>query len=76
MKGQTQRFDTRPRSVESVAVVVTLYDAEGRVIGVRKVAPERETLPAGGRSAFEAIFLGLDEEVDSFAVQAQGLRVE
>ncbi|MGQ9586315.1 MAG: FxLYD domain-containing protein [Anaerolineae bacterium] len=74
LQGRVQNEDTV--TLESVSVVVTLYDAEGRVLGVREVSPERETLPPGGRSPFEAVFLGLNGTVESYTVQAQGLRVE
>lgn len=74
VRGQVQNEDAAP--LEQVFVVVTLYAADGRVIGARKVAPERETLSPGGRSTFEAIFLGLPEPVDRYAVRAQGLRME
>ncbi|MGC8838479.1 MAG: FxLYD domain-containing protein, partial [Anaerolineae bacterium] len=74
VRGQVQNEDTA--SLEEVFAIATLYDAEGKVIGVRKVAPERATLPPGGRSPFEAIFLGLPGPVARYTVQAQGLRVE
>lgn len=74
VRGQVQNEDSA--SLEAVFAIVTLYDAEGKVIGVRKVAPEQETLPPGARSPFEAIFLGLSAPVDRYTVQAQGLRME
>jgi len=74
VQGQVRNDDEV--ALEAVSVVVALYDAEGRLIGVRKVTPERETLPPGARSSFEAVFLGLDEPVGSHGAQAQGLRVE
>lgn len=74
VRGQVQNEDAA--SLEEVFVIVTLYNGEGQVIGVRKVAPERATLPPGGRSTFEAIFLGLPGPVERYAVQAQGLRME
>ncbi|MGQ9457433.1 MAG: FxLYD domain-containing protein [Anaerolineae bacterium] len=74
VRGQVQNEDSA--SLEGVFVIVTLYNGEGQVIGVRKVAPERATLPPGGRSTFEAIFLGLPGPVERYAVQAQGLRME
>jgi len=74
VRGLVQNEDTA--SLEEVFAIVTLYDAEGKVMGVRKVAPEEATLPPGGRSPFEAIFLGLPGPVSRYTVQAQGLRVE
>lgn len=74
VQGQVRNDDAA--SLEAVFVIVTLYSAEGKVIGVRKVAPAQEVLPPGGRSPFEAIFLGLPEPVVRYAVQAQGLRME
>ncbi len=74
VRGQVRNEDGA--SLEAVFVIVTVYDGEGKVLGVRKVAPERATLPPGGRSPFEAIFLGLPEPVARYRVQAQGLRME
>jgi hypothetical protein len=63
-------------ALESVAVVVILYNAEGQVLGIRKVTPENGSLLPGATSSFEAVFLGLGEQATRYAAQAQGLRKE
>ncbi|MDW8318146.1 MAG: FxLYD domain-containing protein [Anaerolineae bacterium] len=51
-------------------VVVTAYDPLGRVVAVRRVAPEHPTVARGGEVAF-AVDLIPAGPVDSFAVQPQ-----
>jgi LysM repeat protein len=74
LQGQVYNEDEEP--LESIYVVATLYDAEGRVIGMRKVQPRETVLEAGGRTTFEAIFLGLRAEPAAHRAMAQGLRGE
>lgn len=61
---------------ESVVVVVTAYDAEGRVVAIRDVYTELEIIPSGGSSPFAARLYPAAGTVVTYSVQAQGKRVQ
>lgn len=61
-------------SAREVSVVVTAYDDEGLVTGLRQVAVEDETLAAGALSRFQVRLIPAGKETASYAVQAQGWR--
>lgn len=57
-----------------VSVVVTAYDGEGVVTGLRQMAVEDETLTPGALSRFQVHIVPAGNAVASYAVQAQGWR--
>ena len=61
-------------AARDVSVVVTAYDGEGLVTGIRQVAVEEEALATGALSRFQVRLIPAGEEVVSYAVQAQGWR--
>jgi len=65
------RFDA-----ESVVVVVTAYDVQGRVIAVRGAYAEAEVIPAGGSSPFTARLSPAAGTVVTYTVQVRGRRCE
>ncbi len=58
---------------ESVTLVVTCYDEDGRVVGIGSGAPEERTIPAGGSSQFLVSIGAVAGEIGSYKVQVQGL---
>ena len=62
-------------SARAIRVVVTAYDARGRVVGVRTASPEEDVLNAGESSPFQIKFLPLGK-VASCSIQVQGRRAE
>jgi LysM repeat protein len=64
-----------PEDAVEVSVVVTLYDALGRVIGTRRGVPEHNVIPRGGETAFSLQLTPAGGPVDSFKVDALGRRV-
>ena len=64
-----------PEDVVEVEVTVTLYDALGRVIGVRKVVPEHNVILRGGETNFSAELTPAGGPVASFRAQALGRRL-
>lgn len=59
-----------------VAVVVTAYDSEGAVTGLRQIAVEDKTLATGALSRFQVRIVPAGNAVASFTAQAQGWREE
>ncbi|MFZ2489414.1 MAG: FxLYD domain-containing protein [Anaerolineae bacterium] len=60
-------------SATSVAVIVTLYDPLGRVVGTRNSAVEPPNLPAGGETSFR-IQLVTAGPVQTYSIQIQARR--
>lgn len=48
-----QIFNIGPEDAVQVTLVITLYDAAGRVVGVRRAEPEHNVIPRGGHTEFE-----------------------
>jgi LysM repeat protein len=57
-----------------VSVVVTAYDGEGIVTGLRQIAVEDKTLAPGALSRFQVHIVPAGNAVASYTVQAQGWR--
>ncbi len=68
--------NTGQYDAEQVRLVVTAYDAEGLVVGVRRGSPETPTLRVGESSPFRVSLSSLGGQVVTHTVQAQGRRVE
>ncbi len=64
-----------PEEAVSVNVVVTVYDALGRVIGVRRAVPEHNVIPRGGDTTFQVEIVPVGGPVARYAVLAQGRRL-
>lgn len=64
-----------PEDAVGVTVVVTAYDALGRVVGVRRVPPQHNVIPRGGHSEFMVEIIPVAGPVVTYTVQAQGRRV-
>lgn len=64
-----------PEDAVDVQVIITAYDALGRVIAVRKVTPEYNVVPRGGETPFTAVVAPVGGPVERFAVTAQGRRL-
>lgn len=69
VRGQVQ--NTGNADAEQVAIVVTLYDEEDRVVGARTVGIPAEVFLAGAMAPFEVTMTPLGS-VDSYDVQVQG----
>jgi len=69
IQGEVQNTGTTP--AEFVKLIVTLYDANGNVVGMDFSYTELDTIPAGGSSPFET---GTDHypNYDHFEIQVQG----
>jgi len=61
---------------ESVVVVVTAYDAQGRVVAIRDACAESEVIPVGGSSPFTARLSPAAGTVVTYTVQVRGRRCE
>lgn len=57
-----------------VRLVVTAYTEDGKVAGVRKVAPAEDTLAPGRSSSFEVHLLSTAGSVVTYTVRAEALR--
>ena len=68
--------NTGQHDVEQIRIVVTAYDAEGRVVGIRRGSPETQTLGGGESSPFRASLSSLGGQVVTYTVQAQGQQIE
>lgn len=68
--------NTGQHDVEQIRIVVTAYDAEGRVVGIRRGSPETQTLRVGQSSPFGVSLSSLGGQVVTYTVQAQGRRIE
>ncbi len=58
-----------------VMLVATLYDALGRVVGMREGTPEHNVIPVGGKTRFHMEIHLLGGPVDSWQVAVLGLRL-
>lgn len=64
-----------PEDAVEVVVTVTLYDALGRVVGMRQAVPEHNVIPRGGRTTFSVGLTPAGGPVASFNAVAQGRRM-
>ncbi len=64
-----------PEEAVGVNVVVTVYDALGRVIGVRRDVPEHNVIPRGGETTFRIEVVPVGGPVITYTVLAQGRRL-
>jgi len=64
-----------PEDAVGVNVVVTVYDALGRVIGVRRAPPAHNVIPRGGETTFEIAVVPVGGPVVTYTVMAQGRRL-
>lgn len=64
-----------PEEAVQVQVVLTAYDALGRVVATRKVAPEYNVVPRGGETNFTAVLAPAGGPVTRVAAVAQGRRI-
>lgn len=63
-----------PEDAVEVTVTVTLYDALGRVIGMRRAPPEHNVIPRGGQTTFTVELTPAGGPVTSFHAEALGRR--
>jgi LysM repeat protein len=68
--------NTGQHDAEQVRMVVTAYDAEGRVVGIRRGSPETQTLGIGESSPFRVSLSSLGGQVVTYTVQLQGRQME
>ena len=68
--------NTGQYDAEQIRMVVTAYDAEGRVVGIRRGSPETQTLGVGESSPFRVSLSSLGGQVVTHTVQVQGRRME
>lgn len=68
--------NTGQYEAEQIRIVVTGYDAEGRVVGIRRGSPEKQTLQVGELSSFEVSLSSLGGQVITHTVLVQGQRIE
>jgi LysM repeat protein len=71
-----QLRNTGQYDAEQIRMVITAYDAEGRVVGIRRGRPETQTLGVGESSPFRVSLSSLGGQVITHTVQVQGRRVE
>lgn len=64
-----------PEDAVEITVTVTLYDALGRVIGLRRAVPEHNVILRGGQTTFSIELTPAGGPVASFHAEAQGRRV-
>lgn len=64
-----------PEDAVGVTVVVTAYDALGRVIGVRQGVPEHNVVPRGGETTFQVELVPIGGPVITTTVHALGQRI-
>ena len=64
-----------PEDAVEITVTVTLYDALGRVIGMRRAVPDHNVILRGGQTTFSIEMTPAGGPVASFHVEAQGRRV-
>ena len=67
--------NTGPEDAVEVTVTVTLYDALGRVIGMRRAVPEHNVIPRGGQTTFTIELTPAGGPVASFHAEALGRRM-
>lgn len=58
---------------DSVTLVVTCYDEDGRLVAIGTGAPQERTIPVGASSEFLVSIGAVAGEIASFKVQVQGL---
>ena len=68
--------NTGQHDAEQVRMVVTAYDAEGRVVGIRRGSPETQALGIGESSPFRVSLSSLGGQVITYTVQVQGRQME
>jgi LysM repeat protein len=68
--------NTGQYDAEQIRMVITAYDAEGRVVGIRRGSPETQTLAVGESSPFRVSLSSLGSQVITHTVQVQGQRIE
>jgi len=68
--------NTGQYQAEQIRIVVTGYDAEGRVAGIRRGSPEKQTLKVGELSSFKVSLSSLGGQVVTHTVLVQGQRIE
>ncbi len=66
--------NTGPEDAVEVTVTVTLYDALGRVIGMRRAVPEHNVIPRGGQTSFSIELTPAGGPVANFHAEALGRR--
>lgn len=64
-----------PEDAVEITVTVTLYDALGRVIGMRRAVPDHNVILRGGQTTFSIELTPAGGPVASFHAEAQGRRV-
>lgn len=62
-------------AIAACSVVLVAYDAEGRIVAVREVAPDPPILGPGEEAAFRDLVVSLGEPIARYTVQAQGERL-
>jgi LysM repeat protein len=68
--------NTGQHDAERIRIVVTAYDAEGRVTGIRRASPETQALGVGESSPFGVNLSSLGGQVVTYTVQVQGWQME
>jgi LysM repeat protein len=68
--------NTGQYDAEQIRMVVTAYDVEGRVVGIRRGGPETQTLGAGESSPFRVTLFSLGGQVITHTVQVQAQQIE
>jgi murein DD-endopeptidase MepM/ murein hydrolase activator NlpD len=68
--------NTGQHDAEQIRIVVTAYDAEGRVMGIRRGGPETQTLGVDESSPFRVSLSPLGGQVVTYTVQVQGRWIE
>jgi LysM repeat protein len=63
-----------PEDAVEITVTVTLYDALGRVIGMRRAVPDHNVILRGGQTTFSVELTPAGGPVSSFHAEAQGRR--
>lgn len=63
-----------PEDAVEITVTITLYDALGRVIGMRRAVPEHNVIPRGGQTTFTVELTPAGGPVASFHAEALGRR--
>ena len=84
-KGKGERYATYtvtgvvtnvgPEDAVEITVTVTLYDALGRVIGMRRAVPDHNVILRGGQTTFSIELTPAGGPVARFHAEAQGRRV-
>lgn len=67
-------YNSGPEEAIEAQVVLTAYDALGRVIAMRKITPEYNVVPRGGETNFNAVLAPVGGPVDHVEAVAQGRR--